>query len=33
MDATALEANPEATEAAVERQEFRQNEINAENIR
>jgi hypothetical protein len=32
MDATALEADPEATEAAVERQEFRENEINAENI-
>jgi hypothetical protein len=32
MEATNLEATPEETEAAVERQEIRENEINAENI-
>jgi hypothetical protein len=32
MDATRLEANPEATEAAVERQELLKEEINVDNI-
>jgi hypothetical protein len=32
MEATNLEATPEATEAAVEPQKLRENEINAENI-